>query len=200
MAIFIRRVGEVADGSVDALKLADGAIDLSTAKVTGELPTSKLADGAVVEAKLANLAVTTGKLQNQAVTLAKAQQALKIHHFVGDETEVSTLGIIEVDQKIFRMPKSTSDIKGIQPTRLHINAEMKVTGGVTPTGTLRVYLDAEGTPRITINTTNGSYEMVEGDTDISDLTNGAHTIKITLATDEASATVFNDLTEIFFEK
>ncbi len=154
----------------------------------------------MVEAKLANLAVTTGKLQNQAVTLAKAQQALKIHHFVGDETEVSTLGIIEVDQKIFRMPKSTSDIKGIQPTRLHINAEMKVTGGVTPTGTLRVYLDAEGTPRITINTTNGSYEMVEGDTDISDLTNGAHTIKITLATDEASATVFNDLTEIFFEK
>lgn len=200
MALFIRRVGEVADNSVDASKLADGAIDLSTVKVTGELPTNKLQDGAVVEAKLANLAVTTGKLQNQAVTLAKAQQALKIHHFVGDETEVSTLGITEEDQKIFRMPKATSDVKGIQPSRIHINAEMKVTGGTTPSGIMKVYIDAEGTPRITLNTTNGTYEMVEGDADISDLTNGTHTIKLTLASDEASATVFNDLIEIFFEK
>ena len=200
MALFIRRVGEVADNSVDATKLADGAIDLSTVKVTGELPTSKIEDGAIVEAKLASLAVSTAKLKDQAVTLAKAQQALKIHHFVGDETEVSTLGTTEEDQKVFRMPKATSDIKGIQPSRLHINAEMKVTGGTSPTGTMKVYIDAEGTPRITVNTTNGTYEMVEGDADISDLTNGTHTIKATLVTDEASATVFNDLIEIFFEK
>ncbi len=200
MAIFIRRVGEVADGSVSSAKLADGAIDLSTAKVTGELPTNKIEDGAIVEAKLASLAVSTAKLKDQAVTLAKAQQALKIHHFIGDETEVSTLGTTEEDQKIFRMPKSTSDVKGIQPVRLHVNAEMKVTDGTSPTGSLKVYLDAEGTPRITLNTTNGTYEMVEGDADISDLSNGAHTIKITLSTDEAPATVYNDLIEIFFEK
>lgn len=200
MTLFIRRVGEVADGSVDSAKLADGAIDLSTAKVTGELPTNKIEDGAINEAKLANLAVTTGKLQNQAVTLAKAQQALKIHHFVGDETEVSTLGTTEEDQKIFKMPKATSDVKGIQPVRIHINAEMKVTGGTSPTGIMKIYLDAEGTPRITLNTTNGTYEMVEGDADISDLASGTHTIKITLASDEASATVFNDLIEVFFEK
>ncbi len=200
MALFIRRVGEVADNSVTSAKLVDGAVDLSTAKVAGELPSSKLEDGAVVEAKLANLAVTTGKLQNQAVTLAKAQQALKIHHFVGDETEVSTLGITEVDQKVFRMPKATSDVKGIQPSRLHVNAEMKVTDGTSPTGTMKVYIDAEGTPRITLNTTSGTYEMVEGDADITDLTNGTHTIKITLASDEVPATAFNDLIEIFFEK
>ena len=200
MTLFIRRVGEVADGSVSSAKLADGAIDLSTAKVTGELPTNKIEDGAINEAKLASLAVSTGKLKDQAVTLAKAQQALKIHHFVGDETEVSTLGVIEEDQEVFRMPKATSDVKGIQPTRLHVNAEMKVTGGTTPTGILKVYIDAEGTPRITLNTTNGTYEMVEGDTDISDLSNGTHTIKATLATDDASATAFNDLIEIFFEK
>ena len=200
MALFIRRVGEVADNSVTAAKLADGAVDLSTAKVGGELPSSKLEDGSVVEAKLASLAVSTAKLKDQAVTLAKAQQALRIHHFVGDETEVSTLGTTEEDQKVFRMPKATSDVKGIQPVRLHVNAEMKVTGGTTPTGTLRIYLDGEGTPRITLNTTSGTYEMVEGDTDISDLSNGTHTIKATLASDEASATAFNDLIEIFFEK
>ena len=200
MALFIRRVGEVADGSVDASKLADGAIDLSTAKVTGELPTSKLEDGAVVEAKLASLSVSTGKLKNQAVSLAKAQQALRIHHFVGDETEVSTLGITEEDQKIFKMPKSSSDVTGIQALRIHINAEMKVTGGTSPTGTMKVYLDEEGTPRITLTTTSTTYEMVEGDADISDLANGKHTVKITLVSDEATATVFNDLLEVFLEK
>lgn len=200
MAIYIRKIGEVADGSVSASKIADGAIDLSTAKVTGELPSSKLEDGAVVESKLASLAVSTAKLKDQAVSLAKAQQALKIHHFVGDETEVSTLGITEEDKKIFRMPKPTTDVKGIRATRIHINAEMKVTGGTSPTGTLKLYIDAEGTPRITLNTTSNTYEMVEGDADISDLANGKHTIKLALVTDEASATVFNDLIEIFLEK
>jgi len=47
MAIYIRRVGEVADGSVTADKLADGAVDLDTTKVTGQLPTAKMKDGAV---------------------------------------------------------------------------------------------------------------------------------------------------------
>ena len=200
MTLFIRRVGEVADNSVTASKLTDGAIDLSTAKVTGELPTSKIEDGAIVEAKLASLAVSTGKLKDQAVTLAKAQQALKIHHFVGDETEVSTTGTTEEDQKVFRMPRATSDVKGIQPVRIHVNAEMKVIDGTSPTGILKVYIDAEGTPRITLNTTSGTYEMVEGDADISDLSNGTHTIKVTLASDEAPATAYNDLIEIFLEK
>ncbi len=210
MAIYIRRVGEVADGSVtadkiasgaiEASKLADNAVDLSTVKVTGELPTEKLANGAVVEEKLASLAVSTGKLKDQAVSLAKAQRALKIDHFIGDETEVSTLGTTEEDQKIFNLPKATLDTKGISPVRLHVNAEMKVVDGTSPTGTMKVYIDAEESARITLNTTSGTYEMVEGEADISDLASGKHTIKLVLVTDQAPATVFNDLIEIFFEK
>lgn len=199
MSIHIRRVGEVADGAVDASKLADNAVDLNSAKVTGQLPSGKLADGAVIEEKLAALSISTGKLKDQAVSLAKAQQALKIHHFVGDETEVSVLGTTEVAIKDFKMPKSSSQNSGIQPTKLHVNAQMKTTNAAAQ-GTLKVYVDGEGTPRITLNTTSATYEMVEGVADISDLSNGAHEVVVKGVSADAAESVYNDLIEIFLEK
>ena len=105
MSVYIRRVGEVADGAVTNIKLATGAVDLDSDKVTGELPTGKLADGAVIESKIGNLEISTGKLKDQAVTLAKAQRALKIHHFTGDETEVSVTGLTETEKKTFKIVK-----------------------------------------------------------------------------------------------
>ena len=198
MAIYIRRIGEIADGSVTEAKLADSAVDLSNNKVTGQLPSAKLADGSVIEAKLASLAVSTGKLADSAVSLAKAQQAMKIHHFIGDENEVSVLGVTETDTKYLSMPRSSSPNSGIQATKLHINAEMKVTGSAT--GTLKVYVDAEGTARITLNTTSNTYEMVEGNADISDLSAGKHDITMKMFTDDGAETVYNDLVEIFLEK
>ena len=199
MALYIRRVGEVADGSVTNVKLADNAVDLDSDKVTGQLPTEKLADGAVIEDKLAVLSVSTGKLKDQAVSLAKAQQALKIHHFVGDETEDSVVGITEVDSKIFKFPKASSNNKGISPTRLHVNAELK-TSAAAYQGTLKVYVDGEGTPRITLNTISETYEMVEGDADITDLSPGKHTVTTKLYSADALGTVYNDLIEVFLEK
>lgn len=198
--IYIRRVGEVGDGAVTADKLANGAVDLSTSKVTGQLPTGKLENGAVNEDKLANLAVSTGKLKDQAVSLAKAQQAMKIHHFVGDETEVSVTGISEEGVKTFQLPRATSVNSGIQPSKLHVNAEVKVTGVSGAQGTLKVYIDSEGTPRMTINTTSDTYEMAEANADISDLTNGKHSVTIKLVSDDGSAIMWNDLIEIFLEK
>lgn len=198
MAIFIRRVGEVADNSITPSKLADGAVDLSTDKVTGELPTIKLADGAATESKIADLAVSTLKLKDQAVSLAKAQRALKIHHFVGDETEISVTGLTETDIKFFKFPRPTSGEKGIQAEKLHINAEVKVTG--VAQGTLNVYVDGEGTPRITVTTTSNTFEMQEAETDISDLSSGKHAVRVTLVTDTAGETMTNDLIEIFLEK
>jgi len=199
MAIYIRRVGEVADGSVTAVKLADGAIDLDTAKVTGQLPTEKMKDGAVVEAKIGNLEISTGKLKDQAVSLAKAQQALLIHHLIGDETEVSVTGTGEVDKKIFKIVKASTVNKGMQPQKLHINAEMK-TSNVAAQGSLKVYIDAEEIPRITLNTVSTTYEMKEGEADISDLTNGAHEVHIKLVSADVAETAYNDLIEVFIEK
>ncbi len=198
--IYIRRVGEVGDGAVTASKIADGAVDLSTAKVTGELPTSKIEDGAVNENKLASLSVSTSKLKDQAVTIAKSVQAMKIHHFVGDETEVSVTGISEEGVKEFKLPKATSANTGIQPAKLHINAEVKVEGVSGAQGTLKIYIDAEGSPRIIVNTTSNTYEMAEASADISDLSAGKHTITVKLVADDSGATVYNDLIEVFLEK
>ena len=197
--LYIRRVGEVADGSVTASKIATNAVTEDKIN-NGAVTETKLGNGSVVEDKLADLSVATSKLKDQAVTIAKAVQAMKIHHFVGDETEVSTTGTSEEGQKEFVLPRATSVNSGIQPAKLHINAEMKVTGVSGATGTLKAYVDAEGSPRITLNTTSDTYEMVEGDADISDLANGKHTITLKLVTDNAGATVYNDLVEIFFEK
>ena len=134
---------------------------------------SEIADGSVTEAKLANLSISTGKLQDNAVTLAKAIQALKIHHFLGDENEVSVEGTDESEEKTFKFVKSSSDTKGFQPTKLHVNAEIK-TNNASYTGTLYVYIDEEETPRLTVTTTSTVYEMKEDDADISDLDNGSH--------------------------
>lgn len=195
--IYIRRVGELVDGAVTEAKLATNAV--TEAKINnGAVTENKLGNGSVVEAKLANLSVATEKLKDQAVSLAKAQQALKIHHFVGDETEDSVEGVTEIASKIFKFPKASTQEKGIQPTKLHINAELK-TSDTAYQGTLKVYLDAEETARITITTTSETYEMVEGEADISDLTNGKHTVTTKLYSADASGIMYNDLTEIFLE-
>ena len=199
MSIHIRRVGEVADGAVTSIKLADNAVDLASSKVTGQIPTSKLADGSVIESKIGDLEVSTGKLKDQAITLAKAQQALKIHHFVGDETEVSVTGTTETTIKDFKIPKSSSQTSGIQATKLHVNAQMK-TSNVAAQGTLKIYIDGEGSPRITLNTISITYEMVEGVADISDLANGAHDVEVKAVSADGAETIYNDLIEIFLEK
>lgn len=198
--IYIRRIGEIPNGSINADKLADGAVDLNSVKVTGQLPSDKLADGAATEEKIANLAISTEKLKNQAVTISKSVQAMKIHHFVGDENEVSVLGTTESIEKIFKLPKSSSENTGIQANKLHINAEIKVTDVSGAQGLLKIYIDDEENSRITITTTSDTYEMAEGSGNISDLNPGKHTIKIVLLSDNISATMWNDLIEIFVEK
>lgn len=57
--IHLRKVSEVklTPGCVLAENLADGAVDLTTAKVTGELPAVKLADNAIDSTKIADGAI-----------------------------------------------------------------------------------------------------------------------------------------------
>lgn len=198
MAIYIRRVGEVADGAVTEVKIANNAVTENKIN-NGAVTSVKLEDGAVIEQKLANLAVTTGKLQDQSVTLAKAQQALKIHHFTGDETEVNVADTTETEVKVFKITKSSSQTSGMQPQKIHINAQMKTSDSGT-TATMKLYINAEGSPRITLNSTSLTWEMVEGVADFSDLANGAHDITLKLVSDSSGATAYNDLVEIFIEK
>ena len=160
----------------------------------GEVP-----DGSITEQKLADLSVSTEKLKNQAVTLAKAHAAVNLHHFTGDETEVSVEGTTETEKKTFKIVKASDQTKGFQPSTLHINAEVK-TSDAAKEGSLKIYVDEEGTPRITVTTTSTSYEMKEGEADISDLATGSHIVKMKLVNADAAGTTYNDLLEIFMEK
>jgi hypothetical protein len=192
MALNIRRVGEVADGSVTASKLAEGAVDLGSSKVTGQAPASKIADGAVVEAKLADLAISTQKLKDGVVTLAKANDDVKLNSFVGDETEVSVTGVVETVVKEFSFPKHAAHF---DPVKLRILASLK-TNDVSYIASLKVYLDAEATARITLTSMSTTYELLADEADIADIdTNKKHLVKIVLVSDNASGIVYNDMVD-----
>ena len=189
MALNIRRVGEVADNSVTASKLVDGAVDLGTAKVTGQAPATKIADSSITEAKLANLAVSTGKLQDNVITLAKAGDDIKLNTFTGDETEVSVTGITEEVKKEFQIPNVATKFV---PKKLRLLASLK-TSNVTHEASLKVYFNEEETPRATLTSTSLTYEFLNVDIDISNLSAGRHTAKIALVSADAAETASNDM-------
>jgi len=195
MTIYIRKVGEVADGSITDEKLAVAAVNLGGSKVTGQLPSTAIEDGAVIESKLANLSVSTGKLKDEAVTTAKAINALKQHVYVGDETEVSVTGITETEIKTFGIVKAPAILPWL---KMHVQAEMK-TSDVSHAAIMKVYVDAEASPRITLNSTSATYEIQSGSAVISDLSNGKHVVKIKMVSADASATAYNDLLDVFTE-
>lgn len=195
MVIYLRRVGEVADGSITDVKLAVGAVDLAGNKVTGELPTANIADGAIVETKLASLAVTTGKLSDNAVTLAKSAAALKRHIYIGDDTEQSVVGVTETEIYTFQMAKSANISEFL---KLLVQSEMK-TSNALYAATMKIYVDAEVSPRITLTSTSATYELQSDNADISDLTIGKHVIHVKLVSADTGATAYNDMLDVFTE-
>lgn len=185
----LQRVGEavLADGQVTTEKLADAAVT-----------DAKMADGSVIEAKLADLAISTGKLKDNVVTLAKADGAMRIHNIISDNTEFGVLGTAEEEIKILRLIKSTSD-EGFDPKLLRINTELK-TSDVASAANLKIYIDEEATPRISLTSISTVYEIATGSADISDLASGKHSIKVKLASAGAAATASNQLFYCFVEK
>jgi len=93
-----------------------------------------------------------------------------------DETEVYVTGTSEslftpLD-KTFDFIKSTAHL---DLESLMVLLQMKVTGG---TGTIKIYMDAEVSPRLTFTTTSTAYEVKEGSVDVSGLPAGLHTLTI----------------------
>lgn len=196
MAINLRKVGEVADGSVTEVKLATGAVNLGTEKVTGQLPTEKLEDGAVIEGKLGDLSVGQDKLQDNAVSLSKAQDDLRLHTYVGDETEVSVSGITEEVVKEFRIP-----IKALisSPNKLRFLATLK-TNDIAYEASFKVYVNEEGSPRGIATSSSITYELVDTEFDVSDLPLGRHWIKIVLVSNDAMGIAYNDNLDVMVIK
>lgn len=204
----------LAEGVIDASKIEDGAVDLSTAKVVGELPEIKLAnnavtenkiaalavsdgklkDGAVLEAKIADLAISTGKLKDNVVTLAKANDDVKVVSYVGGEEEQSVTGIAEVGI----VETGFAKVGGrFAPLKMRIIAALKTTEA---NGYMKLYIDDEVEARLTLSTASLVYELVHGEVDISDLSAGRHNLVAKLYGTLATTIVSNDYIDILFVK
>lgn len=196
MVVNIRKVGEVADNSVTASKLADGAVDLGSVKVTGQAPASKIADGAIIESKLNDLAISTQKLQDGAVALAKASDDVRLSHFVGDETEVFVNGTTEEDVKQFQFSKISG--KYVQ-SKVRFFCTLKTTNVSFP-AYLKVYFDSEVSPRISLSSSSLTYELLNAEVDVSDISDGIHTFVIKMAAGDNAEKAYNDYIEVAWIK
>lgn len=200
MVINIRKVGEVADGSVTEAKLADGAVTnpkLADAAVYGDkvsadgITSIHLADDSVIESKIADDAVSTVKLADEAVTLEKASEAVRTDPFLGDETEVSTTGLTYISQKEFNFTKSSvRDVK-----ELYVLADMK-SSNASYTATLGIFIDTVEEASLTSIAT--SYELKQSSAiDISGLGNGKHKVEIKLKSSDNVGIAYNELLEVY---
>jgi hypothetical protein len=95
MAFTASSVGVVADGSVDADKLATDAV--TTAKIlNANVTADKLATDAVTTVKITDLNVTTGKIANDAITSAKIDDDAVIAAAIADNSvDIARLNVTD---------------------------------------------------------------------------------------------------------
>ena len=93
------------------------------------------------------------------------------HLFTFDDTQVSMSGTTETELKTFRFYKSA-----YAPfRRIAMLVSLWVSGG---TGTLRVYIDAETSPRASFSTTSTSEVFTILSFSVADLAYGPHTVRV----------------------
>ena len=189
MAINLRRVGEVADGSVTVAKLADGAV--TTAKLADTaVTTGKIADDAIVTGKIAAGAVNTSDLADGAVTGAKAAGSLKTSFLVADDTYCNYTGTAYSDQKEFRFVKDSGSLPSGE---VILKAEAMASVGNADVG---MFFNAESVPRITLTTVGTGFELLSGTAYIGDLADGIHTVTLNLRNVTGGGVAHNKLVEM----
>lgn len=178
MAINLRRVGEVADGSVTSVKLADNAVI-----------SSKIADGAVGSTEIADDAVIGAKIAAGVVD-AELSAKHKTSYLVADETEVSVAGIVPSIQKTLSFVKALN----LPGSLLITKAEMKSNNALY---TASITYKIDGTPVGVAETSIATvYELKEQEINISALGNGKHTLDIELVSSNALGVAYNQLVEL----
>ena len=189
MPINLRRVGEVADGSVTSSKLADNAV--TTAKLADTaVTTGKIADDAIVTGKIAAGAVNTSDIADGAVTGAKAAGHLKTSYLVADDTYCSYVGTTYSDQKELRFVKKEGDLPSGE---IIVKTEAMASVGNTDVG---IFFNSEVNPRITLTTVGTGFELLEGTAYIGDLPDGVHSMNLSLRNVTGGAISHNKIVEI----
>jgi hypothetical protein len=176
---------KIKDGAVGGSKIADGGVDLTTLKVTGELPNAKLGRIDDVE-----------KLKDGLVTLAKCEDDVKATPYVGGEEEQFVIGVADVGIIETALSKVTGTFVA---NKVRVIASLKVqeSGDI---GYLKVFVDSEVAPRLTVETSSLVYELVNGEFDVSGLLNGKHMLTVKLSTDSVTGKVYNDLIDFYLIK
>jgi hypothetical protein len=111
-----------------------------------------------------------------------------------DDSTVTQTGTTETEKKYARFIKT----ENIVMNTLRVLASLN-TNNASGTAYLKVYIDAEGTARLTLNTTSTSEVAVEGTFSISDLSAGIHTVRIKIYNGNASYITTNNILEVIME-
>jgi hypothetical protein len=126
--------------------------------------------------QLMDNAVTTSKIADGAVTTAKVAASLRSVFVLGDDTEVTETSTTYVEKKKFNFYKDTT-VDTLNWTDIELIAELKSSAtGVT--AYVALFVDAETSPRIELNTTSTTYVVLRGTASIADLATGLHTFSI----------------------
>lgn len=183
MGINLRKPSQaiIPEGSITEEKLAEGAVNLSSTKVTGELPNSKL--GRIDD---------VAKIKDNLLTLQKMTDDVKLGQFVGGEEEQSMTGTDEV--ALIETGFSRSNVH--LPMKIRVAASLKKVGDSVETASLKFYIDEEVAPRLVLNTASAVYELLTGEMDISDLSNGKHKLVMKGVASSVTTQCWNDYIDI----
>jgi hypothetical protein len=140
-------------------------------------------------------AVDTDQLRNNIVTLAKATNDLRLHQFVGEETEVYTTDTAWEAAKVASFLKHP--LSPLTDLRFFGSIKTAVEGA---TGFIGVFIDEEGSPRFEGATAEVAYNLVNGEFDVTDLSAGRHQLTVSLKAGVAGVTVSNDHMDVMYVK
>jgi len=107
-----------------------------------------------------------------------------------DDTQKQVTGTAETEVKYLRFSQPSANAYRM----LKVNLSLWVSGG---TGYAYIYINDEATPRITLQTTSTSEEVLSGECSISDLPAGVHIIKLKIKNSDAGQTTYTELLEVY---
>jgi hypothetical protein len=114
--------------------------------------------------------------------------------FAVDDTQKSVTGTTETEVKNFRYAKTSYTTF----VNFRIIASLW-TSNAAGTAYLKIYVDGGASPSLTLQTTSTSETVLEGDIDISGLTNGIHTFRIKISNSSASYTTYTEYLAVFVD-